>query len=274
MIRTVVVDDEERSRRMLRTLLERHLADEVSVIAEAQNATEAREAILQHAPHVVFLDIHMPGEDGLHLLGSIHPSYRTFLTVFVTAYDQYMLRAMRERALDFLIKPIDLDEFSATVKKIREEVHKNEQLKLLRNNSTASLLEAFERPAPDALQRLYLPTARGVYEVVELSAVTHCRAQRNYCIFAFAAGRELMVTKPMKDYEEVLEEHGFVRIHNSCMVSISHIQRYSNDSDRSNGKVLLNNGMELIVARRKKEDLLNRLRAIGIGIGIDPGKIA
>ncbi len=271
MIRTVVVDDEERSRRMVRTLLERHLAAEAPIIAEAQNAAEAREAILRHAPDVVFLDIHMPGEDGLHLLSSIHPSYRTFLTVFTTAYDKYLLNAMKERALDFLIKPIDPDEFSNTVQKIREEIHRNEQLKLLRNSKIASLLEVLEHPASDISQRLSLPTARGVYEVVEVATVTHCLARRNYCTFAFTTGRELIVTKPLKDYEPILETHGFVRIHNSCMVNIAHVHRYSNDSDRSNGRIVLHNGRTLVVARRKKEDLLHRLRATGMGN--EPGRI-
>ena len=266
MIRTIIVDDEEHSRRMVRTLLERYLADEISIVAEAQNAAEAREAILRHAPDAVFLDIHMPGEDGLHLLSSIHPSYRTFLVVFVTAFDQYLLRAMKERALDFLIKPIDLDEFGRTVEKLREEVQKNEQIKLLRNNNIASLLEnLLERPALEAkLHRLYLPTARGVYEAVELSEVTHCRAQRNYCIFALADGNELLITRSMKEYEQALEEHGFARIHNSCMVNLSYVQRYSSEGDRTSGRLLLVNGTTLEVARRKKEELLLRLRAAGI----------
>ena len=270
MIRAVVVDDEEHSRRLVCGLLERQAAG-ISIVAEAGNAAEAREVILRYAPDVVFLDIHMPGEDGLHLLGSIHPSYRTFLTVFVTAYDQYLLRAMKERALDFIVKPIDLDEFGHTVERIHEEVLKSESLKLLRNGAITSLIETvLERPAREPRQnRLYLPTARGVYEAVELSSVTHCRAQRNYCIFAIAAGRELLVTKPMKEYEQMLEAHGFARVHNSCMVNLAHVQRYSTDSERGNGRLLLHDGTELTVARRKKEELLSMLRSSGTGIGKD-----
>lgn len=271
MIRTLIIDDEEHSRRVIRTLIERYAADDMTVVAEVGNTIEARKAILQHAPDVLFLDIHMPGEDGLHLLGSIHPAYRTFLTVFTTAFDQYLMGAMKERALDFLVKPVDVDEFAATIEKIRDEIQKNERRKLLsasevllHSNQITSLIETFERQAAESAQpRLYLPTGRGVYEVVDISVVSHCRAQRNYCIFAFATGRELLVTRPLKDYVLVLESHGFVRIHHSCMANLAHVQRYSTDSEHSNGRLLLHNGTTLVVARRKKEEVRQHLRTVG-----------
>lgn len=263
MIRALIVDDEERGRRTLRTLLQRHYANEIAIVAEANNASEARVALLQHAPDVLFLDIHMPGEDGLHMLASIHPDLRSFLTVFVTAYDQYVLQAMKERALDFLVKPLNPEEFHATIKKIQSEVAKNRSLRLLHHENIESLLLRLLQPEEEILpDRLYLPMQQGVRRMVELSSVLYCRAQRSYCTFHLDNGENILVSQPLKEYEPTLATSGFVRVHHSCFVNLNSIRQYNPATDnRGGGSVLLNDGTVLEVSRRKKDDLWQKLNA-------------
>lgn len=260
MIRALIVDDEERGRRTLRTLLERHYANDITIVAEAKNAVEARTALLQYAPDVLFLDIHMPGEDGLHMLASIHPDLRSFLTVFVTAYDQYVLQAMKERALDFLVKPIDPEEFHATMKKVQSEVSKNRSLRLLHHDNIESLLLRLLQPAEEQSNRLYLPTQKGERRLVELSSVLYCRAQRSYCTFHLDNGEEILISRPLGEYEPVLTNGGFVRIHHSYFVNPATVQKYTPATDnRGGGSVVLNDGTVLEVSRRRKEDLWKKL---------------
>lgn len=260
MIRALIVDDEERSRRTLRTLLERHYAGEVIVVAEAKNADEARAALLHHAPEVLFLDIHMPGEDGLHMLASIHPDLRLFLTVFVTAYDQYVLRAMKERALDFLVKPIDIDEFHATMDKVQSEIRKHRDLRLLhREDIGALLLKLLDMEGPQP-NRLSLPVQKGVRRIVDLSSVLYCRAQRSYCTFRLDNGENILISRPLGEYEQALTAGGFIRIHHSCLVNPDAVRQYRSDTDsRGGGIVVLTDGTTLEVSRRRKEELRHRI---------------
>jgi two-component system LytT family response regulator len=260
-ISAIIVDDEPSARRSIRTLLERHYADVVTIVAEAKNANKARAALLQYAPDVLFLDIHMPGEDGLHMLASIHPELRSFLTVFVTAYDQYVLQAMKERALDFLIKPLNPEEFHATIQKIQSEVSKNHSLRLLHHHNIESLLLRLLPPQEEIpTERLYLPVQKGAKRLVEIASVLYCRAQRSYCIFHLDNGESILISRPLREYEQVLTNSGFVRIHHSCLVNPTVIQQYTPTADnRGGGSVTLNDGTVLEVSRRKKEDLRKKL---------------
>lgn len=262
MIYALLVDDEPRARRSLRTLLQQHYAEHISIVAEANNAEEARAAILQHAPDVVFLDIHMPGEDGLQLISSIHPQHRSFLTVFVTAYSQYVLRAMRERALDYLTKPIDLDEFHATIHKLQNEIHEHRKRQLLHNDKIESLLHRLlqDGDQEEPPTHLALLTHKSAQQMVEIARITHCRSERNYCSIFLEDGKEILASKPLAEYEPLLIRCGFLRVHRSCIVSLAHINYYAFPTDtRTGGMVVLNNGMQIEVARRKKREVLTKL---------------
>lgn len=263
MIYAILVDDEPRARRSLRILLQQHYAEQITIVAEANNAEEARAAILQHAPDVVFLDIHMPGEDGLQLIASIHPQHRSFLTVFVTAYSQYVLRAMRERALDYLTKPIDLDEFHATIGKLQGEIHEHRKLQLLHNDKIESLLHRLlqDGEQDDPPTHIALHTHRTTQQMVEIASITHCRSERNYCSIFLEHGKEILTSKPLAEYEPLLIRCGFLRVHRSYIVSLAHINSYAFPSDtRTGGVVVLNNGTKIEVARRKRRELLTKLQ--------------
>lgn len=258
MIHALLVDDEPRARRALRTLLQQHYADHISIVAEANNADEARKAVLQYAPDVLFLDIHMPGEDGLQLLASIHPKHRLFLTIFVTAYNQYVLRAMRERALDYLTKPIDLDEFHATMGKLQSEIQAHKKLQLLHDDKIDSLLQRLlqDEKQEELPSYIVIYTNKQAQQTVELVNITHCRSERNYCRVFLKDGTSIVSSKSLGEYEPLLLHCGFVRLHRSYLVSLASIERYILPVNaRTGGTVVLRDGTRIDVARRKKHEM-------------------
>ncbi len=250
MIRTIIVDDEPRGLNMLKKLLQEYCPD-LNIIAECGDAESAKAQIMQLGPQLVFLDISLPGKtsfDMLAELGNIN-----FEIIFVTAHNQYTLQAFRYSAVDYLVKPVDedllIDAVSRTVKRIR-----------LSSKEAAldTLLHNIHHTQSPGEMKLCISSLKG-FTVVPVNTILYFEASGSYTNIFFADGTSTCSTKPIYQYDETLAEAGFIRVHKSYLVNIAHIKEYVRGEG---GTVILTNGAQVEVSRRKKEELLSLIRKI------------
>jgi two-component system LytT family response regulator len=242
-----LVDDEESSLSSLREKIGRH-CPQVTIIAACGSAQTAIEAIDSGRPDIVFLDIEMPVMNGFLMLQQLQ--FKNFDLIFTTAYDHYAIKAIRFSALDYLMKPIEIEELKMAVKRAVEKKElkaPNHQLELLLEN----LL-----PKKNVYQRIAIPTAEGL-QFVNLGDIIYLEANINYTYFYLSGNHKYIVSRTLKDFEEMLPADVFVRIHNSYIINKNYAEKYIRGEG---GQVVLSNGTILDVAKRKKADFL---KAIG-----------
>lgn len=242
MLKAVLIDDEENGRISLRKKLETWCPD-VRLLGEANGAVEGIELIEKFDPDIVFLDIEMPRVNGFEMLEKLAPI--SFHLVFTTAHDQYAIEAIKNRAFDYLLKPVDIEELKACVARIRKETADKEAG------------EKREKPVPVDLQRrsfnrITIPTMEGL-EFVEFNDILYVEAQSNYTIFHLNRQPKMTVSKTLKEVEELLPDDLFFRIHHSHIVNLAFIRKYIRGNG---GQIELSNGTQLDVSRRRKEEFL------------------
>lgn len=244
MITTILIDDEENARITLRGLLE-GFCPEVEVVAEAETVGKAVAAILQHKPDLVFLDIRLNPGSGFDVLQALDTI--DFEIIFVTAYNEYAIRAIRFSALDYLQKPVDVDDLVTAVKRLAEK--KKEKKPSLQ-------LEIFKDALNAQYGRIVLPTLEG-FVVIELKNIIRLEADRNYTHFFLDTPEKLTISRTLKTYEELLGDNGFARIHQSHLINLSQIREYKRR--KKGGIVFLADGTELPVSESRKDELMNKL---------------
>lgn len=249
MIRTLIVDDESDAREALRLALEKY-CPEVGVLASCSTPDEALKAILQLNPQLVFLDIQMPHLSGFDLLAEIGEI--NFAVIFVTAYDHYAIKAIKFSALDFLLKPVDPDDLVCAVRKA--EKWQQQQVQTFRYQSVFSNIQYGKKN----IDKLAIPTSDGIL-FLETVNIIYCRADGNYTTIYLKNSKPLLVSKSLIDFEQILIDSGFYRIHHSSLINLLHIQKYVKGEG---GHVVLSEGHCVDVSRRKKEDFLRYLNRI------------
>jgi two-component system, LytTR family, response regulator len=247
-MKAILVDDEPDGIRTLQKLLAWH-CPQVALVGSFQNANAAKEQIALLKPEVVFLDIQMPGTSGLELLSEM-PS-RDFEVVFVTAYNEYMLQAIRFSAADYLLKPVDEDRLVEAVKRVEKRLQESRQ-----EDRTAALLHNIGKAGNPSEMRLCLPTAKG-FRVLKLEEIIYCEAERSYTVFYLDGGKSLTVSKPLSDYDALLNDTFFFRVHKSFLINLLHVREYQRGEG---GVVVMSNGAAIEVSRRKKDEFLGRVR--------------
>lgn len=251
MIRTVLIDDESRLLSSLQTML-RTRCPELDIVALCRSADEGMIMIKETNPDLVFLDIAMPGKDGFTLLeeiGDIH-----FRIIFVTAHDEYSLRAFKFSAVDYLLKPVNEDDLVAAVKKAGQTILHEQALR----KSIAALMHNLKPQTNTQAQRLCLVTLTGFY-VVSLADIVYCEAEGPYTNFYLLNDRKICVSRPLADYEVLLSDVDFLRIHKSFLINLHHTREYRRGEG---GVVILSNGVEIDVSRRKKDAFLQKIRNV------------
>lgn len=247
ILNALLIDDERNNLENLSLLLAAH-CPEVRVCGMAASAAEARALIDSLRPDIVFLDIQMPGENGFSLLQSL--SRIDFEVVFVTAYDQYGIQAIKFSALDYLLKPINANELKAAVQKAFLRVNNRLQHDMLQN-----MLQLFRHQHERSQHRLALPV-NGEVLFVKPADIMYCMASNTYTSFYQENENKILVSKPIREYEELLAPYGFLRVHQSYLVNKDFVRSFS----RKNGYALvLHNGTEIPVSRQKKEWLVGVL---------------
>lgn len=249
MIKAIIVDDEAKSRTTLQSLVSRH-CENVSIVDMADSVNSALQAIEKHDPQLLFLDIEMPHESGFTLLEKIkNPS---FDVIFITAYDHYAIKAIKFSALDYLLKPVDVDELVAAVKKIEE---RNNKVK--KESPDFELLLSNLKMKSNAA-KIAVPTFDGL-QMLNAADIVKCIAAESYTHIILLSGTKILVSRILKEYEELLSDLNFFRVHNSCLINLAHVVKYIKGEG---GYVVMADGESVEVSRRKKNELLSRLALV------------
>ncbi|MBO5809775.1 MAG: response regulator transcription factor [Bacteroidales bacterium] len=242
MIRCVIVEDEEMARQVLKSLLAQYCPD-VMICAEADDITSGQEMIEAFRPDLVFLDIEMPGGSGFKLLNNIKDV--DFEVVFITAYEQFAIKAIRHDALDYLLKPVDPKELVAAVEKVKDAKYKKT---LKRQYDT--LLKNID-PEQLVVKKISISTSDKIH-LIEVDDIIRCESDNYYTIIYFKDGTSLLVSKTLKEMEQKLEEYDFVRTHKSHLVNMRCIMNFIKDEMM----VVMTDGVKVPVSKRKKEKIV------------------
>jgi two-component system LytT family response regulator len=246
-INAILIDDEKNNRIALHKLIEK-FCPQVTVIAECDSVDSAIAAIESQKTDVVFLDVEMPGKNGFDLLA--HYNYHCpFDVIFTTAYSQYAVKAFKFSALDYLLKPVDPEDLVRAVHKLA--IKKSDEIK----NKQFELLEQKIGNKDLSKKQLAISTLEGIY-FASLDEIIHVDADSSYTKIYITTGEKIMSSKPLKYFEELLEDYDFVRVHQSHIINLKHIRRYVRGDG---GQVVMMNGTEIEVSRRKKDDLLAKI---------------
>lgn len=245
-ITAVLIDDERNNLDNLHQLLNTYCS-EVQVVATAGNADEGRRIILEYQPDLVLLDIEMPGKNGFDLLRSL-PQY-DFEVIFVTAYDQYGIQAVKFSAIDYLLKPINPDELQSAINKV---ISKNRFKK--QNFQLENFIRIFQQQKED--QRIALPTQKET-RFIPTGDIVRCESSNNYTSFVLVNAEKIIVSKPIYEYEELLSNYGFIRCHQSHLVNKKFIKSLIKEDG---GYLSMENGEQIPVSRAKKDLVIDALK--------------
>lgn len=245
-INALLVDDEKNNLENLSFLLQQYCS-QVSIVGTVCSVKEAVPIIEKGLVDLVFLDIHMPEEDGFELLKKFqHPSFET---VFVTAYDNYALKAIKFSALDYLLKPIDIEELKSAVGKVADRMKQK-----LYDRGYQHLMSWVESKQPWDDRRIGISSSKET-RYVKIAEIIRCESMNNYTNLYLMNGEKLISSRPIYEYEEMLEPAGFLRIHQTHLVNKKMIRSYRK---QEGGFVILEDGTQIPVSKLKK-DLLKTL---------------
>jgi len=247
-IRTILVDDEPRGLTSMEKLLEMNCPD-IAIVASCNNVDTAIEKITELDPDLIFLDIAMPVKNGFDLLKEIKEP--RFEVIFITAYNQFTIEAFHFSATDYLVKPVDDELLINAVNRAKKRIAEKSGSK-----NIETLLHNLQQKQTPSKLKLCLPSMKG-FQVAELNDILYAESSGNYTNFHFTNQHPICTSKPIHEYEELLADAGFVRIHKSCIVNLLHVKEYLRGDG---GTVILSNGHEVEVARRKKHIFLSRMK--------------
>ena len=247
MIRALIVEDEFMVRETLTGMLARHFGDSVEVIGECGSVPKAKELILELKPDLVFLDIELSFGTGFDLLESLQPV--GFQVIFITAYSQYAIKAIKFAAVDYLLKPLDPDELKQALARVKMREHEPEPAAGVKHLVT-------NQAEPNVqLHKFSLSTTRGIRLLV-CQEVLRCEADASYTHFYLVDGSKETVSKTLKTFADRFSDHGFYRVHHSHLINLSHIRQFLR---QEGGFVEMTDGSLVPISRRKKAEFLKIL---------------
>ena len=246
MIKTIIIDDERHSCDALKMLLDK-CCPHIHVTAICHSGADGINKVADLNPDLIFLDIEMPYMNGFQMLEQL-PTIR-FEIIFTTSYDQYAITAFKFSALDYLLKPVDREELEKAIQKVSKKIHTpiSQQLEIL--------LQKINQPAM-TVQRIALPTMQGL-EFVAVESIISCSSSNNYTEFFLKDKKKLLVSRTLKEVEDMLADHSFLRVHNSHIVNLNAITRYVKGEG---GYLVMADGSTVDVSRSRKELLMQKLQ--------------
>lgn len=253
VIRSIIVDDERRSRETLASLLEKY-CPHLEIVAFADSVITGVETVSTLAPDLLFLDIEMPFGSGFDLLEQLGDY--SFEVIFTTAYDQYALRAFKFSALDYLLKPIDRDELIEAVARVSKRLESRRTQPQRPNNEYLEVLLHNMRNKHLHSSKIALPTSDGIV-FVQVGNIVRCESERNYTNFCMLTGETILITRTLKEFEVMLTELGFYRVHHSHLVNIAYVKRYVKSDG---GYLIMHDDSTVQISRKYKEGFLQRLQ--------------
>lgn len=246
-IKAIIVDDEQHCIDALRAMLQKK-CPEVAVLAGVNSVKEARQLIDEMRPDLVFLDVEMPHQNGFELLKQYDKL--TFDVIFTTAYEQYALKAIKFNALDYLLKPFSVQELQEALRKFHER-------RSQKPDTAIAPLEVFLQNMKTLQQtnkKIALPTINGLV-FMPVQNIVRCESTGNYTKIFFTDKKQLLVSKPLKEFEELLTEVDFFRVHNSHLINLQQMESYLQGEG---GFALMSDGTQVEVSRRRKAEFLKK----------------
>jgi len=250
VIKTIVVDDDDNMRNLIIDLL-REYFPMIEICAEADNVIDGTRIIQQYKPDLVFLDIELKDGTGFHILQNLK-SYN-FKLIFITAFNDFAIKAIKFSAIDYILKPVNQFEFKAGVEKALHEIE-NSQLEKQINN----FFELYENKTKS--KKIILRNSDNMY-VIDIEDIMYCRSDNSYTTFYLENGETVLMSKSIKEYNEILSEYGFFRSHQSYLVNLHYIAKLSK---HDGGCIVLQNNKQLPVSTRRKANLLSILDKLAI----------
>jgi two-component system, LytTR family, response regulator len=244
----MIIDNEPAGIGELSRMLEQY-CPQVHVLATCNSALQAEQRLKEVSPELVFLDIQMPCKSGLKLLTEL--PVRQFEVIFVTAHSEYMLQALQYSAADYLLKPVDEHKLIEAVNRVAKKLAQPAMRR------TDMLVHNILHAGIPADMRLCIPSLKG-FMIVKLEEIIYCEAERSYTIFHLVNGKAITVSKPLVDYDHLLSNAEFFRIHKSFLINMLHVKEYQRGEG---GTVVMSNGAGIEVSRRRKEVFLEKLRS-------------
>ncbi len=243
MIKTVIIDDDPGSRKAIFNILTNY-CKEVAVAGEAGDVASGYKIIKRLRPDAVFLDIEMPDGNGFDLLELFDTV--DFHVIFITAHNQYAIKAFEYSAIDYILKPVDPEKLLKAIKKLKnlspKKNQSDERVRILLNNK-------------NNVSKIALPTRNG-YRFVKVKDIVRCEAENNYTHFYLQTNEKILVTRTLKDYENILQDNFFVRVHQSHLINVDYVEQYIKGDG---GTAIMSDGSEVEISRRKKELFLSKM---------------
>ena len=245
-LKAVIIEDEKHSRESLKSLLE-EFCNGVKVTGMAANVEEGVSIINDLQPELIFLDIELQTGTGFELLEKV--THRGFDVIFTTAFDQYAIRAIKTSSLDYLLKPIDVDELQESIDKALAKRSQgpleDAQIELLLKNLTAG----------DDKKKICLATSDGL-EFIDVKDIIYCEASGSYTNFYLEPGRKLMVSKNLKEYEHMLPDKQFMRVHNSYLINLQKVKKFVK---AEGGYIVMSNNDQVSISQSKRDDFMAKM---------------
>lgn len=244
MINAIVIDDEKAIREATIERISTFFGNDIKVVAESAGVEDGIAAIDKHHPDLLFLDIEIKGGTSFDILENC--SYKKFEIIFITGFNQHAIKAIKVGALDYILKPVDIDEFKNAVTKVLEKKEKGKDLEKLVQISSEFFKGAKEK-------RIILKTTDNVYAIYEKD-ILYCRSEGNYTTFYTQQMEKIVISKSIKKVEEILSEDTFIRCHQSYIVNKTHVLKYN-----KKGILVINFDMQVPVSSRRKDYTLTRI---------------
>ena len=253
MITALLIDDDSNLRNGMKSMLQRYAPD-ITILGEADSVDTGIKAIEYHKPDVIFLDIQLGDGTGFDVLEQIIQMAGNLSShvVFITAHEQYAVKAFRFSALDYLLKPVDPEDLDKVVEKIRKVVKNNDGF------AHIDLLLENIRKKVDKFKRIALSTSDGIH-LFEVSDIIRCESQDNYTKFYIRDAKPVLISKTLKEYEDLLTAQGFERIHQSHLINLAYLRSYIK---KDGGYVVMADNSNLPISQRKKERLQEILKSL------------
>lgn len=250
MISAIIIDDEQHCIDRLTNLLTNYCSDTVELPGAYKSVEDGIEAIKKIKPGLVFLDVEIKDKTGFDLLQQL-PEIN-FEVIFTTAYDKYAVQAFKFSAIDYLLKPVDADELQAAIKKLNEKHSQKEMAQKF------DMLFYNLKNLQGASKKICVPVITG-FVFLNVDEIIHCESNVNYTTLFLKDKQKLLVAKTLKEFEELLTDYNFFRVHNSHLINLAYIKSYNKGKG---GSVTMENGSEVEVSTRRKDDFLKKLMSI------------
>ena len=249
MIKTIIIDDEVKARETIANMLQTYCSD-IEVIAMAGSVKEGVKVLAKKKPDLVFLDIKMGDGTGFDLLRKLKEV--NFMLIFITAFEEFAIRAIKFSALDYILKPLDPDELVNAVEKAKFTIEKeNVSMRLEALYENLDVLNSNSK-------KIVLKTTSSVH-IVNITDIIRCESEKNYTHFFTIDQEKITVSKTLKEFNELLMDYSFYRVHQSHLVNMAHVRRYDK---QDGGHLVMDDNSTVPVSFRKKEDLMKAFKSL------------